>query len=480
MSRSFLTEPATPSLYGWSGSGARWVTYLREVSDPRSDRYGQSMVVASHTSEDDAMADAFARDLAENDMHAGLASAWARQYASLDLSDIEHGESMLASHELDDFWYSYEPDEVADSITAEQLSRRAAGSTNREPVKYSDPLPYSPAAMPGLLDEAFRGRWSREEHTAAVDHPLIKRAQAGDSDALLELAAEYAGILQKHGIRAANYLRSYLTDDEVKAVVWEVFTEAVMSFDLENATPEQTLRMTGLNKRFAPVLRQAAAENSVPTHISGQRLGEETQSREKVTPPRVERMRKEDVKPTPNIGVLLDEMGETVSICGMTFTREQIQMASEEAHRERVAYARFGTISTGSRIDWDLGDYPRFNNNVGQWTRRLTVVENDKDAESDQVVETVSGTIAAHTIVHDPSGEARVTQRWQRDFLRGLMSNLNERQVDVVSAVFGLDRDPLTQEQYAEEHGVSQQAVSKSLRAALDAMRKAATTKEEA
>ena len=51
------------------------------------------------------------------------------------------------------------------------------------------------------------------------------------------------------------------------------------------------------------------------------------------------------------------------------------------------------------------------------------------------------------------------------------MAALSDRQRDVVAAVFGIDRDAITQYDYAAENGITQQAVSKSLLNALEIMR---------
>lgn len=384
---------------------------------------------------------------------------------------------------IDEFWHA---DEVWDALSDEQLGRRTQPMLARWEREYearpdSGLFPYSPAAMPGLLDAVFSdhgGYTNVTDFPVEHEHNLIREiTEDSSSEALLALAKLYSGALSSALRDARKVHSSRLNDDELKRAVLTGFVDHIFAFDLSVPTARLMSSNGGLLlRRILPQVRQDAVDASLPVQVAGQRVSESAAG---AKPSTTERVRAEDVKRIPNIGVLLAEMGDAVMLCGMVFTRAQVQMASDMAHLDRVQYARFGRIEPGSLHDWAYGDLPR--DPVAFAMNRLSLVEDDRGSEyqSLQGVD-FEFTVPLHLLSYDPVGEARMVTRAQRERIERLMSALTDRQADVVCSLFGIGRDPMTQEEYAEHYGISQQAVSKSLLGALGAMRKAESTTKEA
>ena len=377
------------------------------------------------------------------------------------------GEFLVRSAMVAQEDFEYEPDEVFDAMSAEQLARNITPMLTDEERAVrdsprSDKINFTPSAMPSALLLALSSGQGPGEYSECTERDLIAQVQSeSSSTAILELIARYADILRS---AIQNSSRIHSTRVEVDIVQREIlmaFTEAILEFDL--TLPAEATLFGGpgarpLAFRFAPAVRQAVANETLPVQINGRTVSGALQATKQKS---TERVPASQVRRKPNIGVLLEYMLESIEISGEVFTRSQIESASEAAHSDRVAYARFGRIEVGSIYDWAFGDLPA--SNVVPLLNRLSLVEDDTARSADQ--------ISTVTLWHDPVGEARLTTRLQRDQVVGLMAALSDRQRDVVAAVFGIDRDAITQYDYAAENGITQQAVSKSLLNALEIMR---------
>lgn len=461
--RSSNYLPPSSSTHGWSGAGDKWISYVRTKPGTPVEVKGR------FESEAEAEADAYRLDAETNASVTALRSAWIAEHARLDLSDVDLGEFMVPSADLDTDEYAYEADEVFDGVSLETLSRRSTPMLNRDertkrdarPV--SEPMSYSPAAMPDMLDFALANGVADRDRDR--ERELVAEVQDGASSvAFLELVSMYSNHIndainngvKTHGARADV--------DSLKRAALIAFTEHVMKFDLSRG-PEASLYggpgVTPIAYIFAPAVRQAVADETLPVTVNGRTVSEALAPAKAA---KTERMRAEDVKRVPNIGVLLDEMGDTVWLAGFEFTRSQVELASEIAHMERVAYARFGRIETGSVYDWAFGDLPN-DTHITAMLNRATFIE---DVEGEEVPR---GFASLSLLDIDPAADARMTTRVQRDRIERMMSVLTERQRETVEALFGLGgMEPMTQSEYAAATGVDQSTVSRTLNHALDAM----------
>jgi hypothetical protein len=272
----------------------------------------------------------------------------------------------------------------------------------------------------------------------------------------------YSGVLasQLRDARRDHFNR--VSDDDLRRAVLFAFFLAVVEFDLDS--PESASLFGGegsrpLLFRFPPAVRQEVTDATMPVQFDGRRVTDAFQ--------RVVRTEPRDisgVKPSVNIGVLLDSMGETVELCGMVFTREQITDASVEADAQRVDFLKYDRFGPGEIYDWAFGDLPK--NDIERMMNRITIVEADRVDAADNDLD--AGYVASHLVDHDPLGDARADALFNRDRVELILRRMSDSQVELLSALFGLDDDaPMTQEEYAAAKGVSQQAVSKALLSAL-------------
>ena len=421
--RSGDLTPAVSSMYGWSGAGERWVTYLRTDSGPLD-------VVGSHACESDAMADAFARDYATNTAHTGLASVWAAQHASLNLSDRMSDPYMRRSADLSDEEYDYSPDEVFDSVLLDQLTARVSyipGSYT--PGEYGDSLPYSPGSMPDRLAVAFRSQ--NVERTAEEEHEWIRQAQAGDNDAFVRLLSAYSPHLRRRRDRLV--VTAGVPIGHAEYTVLAGFTDAVMLFDTAKAagTSGRLAGGPGASRPLDLIINDAewdARVEELPVQVSPRSLRE--------------------------FFALLDEANAD----GSKPTETALRGSSRLSEQDVASLLRWHMVSR--LVESDDGD--------------------ESDSDSVSIGDVDWATVALHTAV-PVEQQVRLVQAEAKNAVFTALAALSDVQRVTVIMRFGLDgEEPMSQERVAAVRGISQQAVADAERVALGKMRTALPTKEEA
>jgi hypothetical protein len=204
--------------------------------------------------------------------------------------------------------------------------------------------------------------------------------------------------------------------------------------------------------RLELAARQAAADAGLSVSIDGRHLsGDPNVSRKKWVGP-------SEAAPCDNVGVLLESMLDSVTICGMVFSREQIELASEIATEERAAYVTRGYKPVGSQMWWSFGDAYEV---VESWAQTLSIlqVQDDDDAPS--------WAVAEHALEDRYLADSFDRLEMERH-ADSLLSRLSDGQRAAVEAVI---MQGVTFEQYAAEIGVSKQAVHERVHRALGVMR---------
>ena len=265
--------PAEAGKYGYVG-GVRggFLVFKREVVDQSSPRFGQSEVVGWFASE--AEASSAIADL-DPVTAADMASTWVPFVANVEGYEFSFDNEVQT---LDDEWYGYVADEVFDGVTAEQLAAREnpAGHT---PAPYGERLPYSPGAMPALLEAAFsRSGWVRPaDRDLERERGLVAAAQAGDSLAFGLLVESYsAAFISALSSAKKKYRGLGVRTDDLKSALLGVFFMQVRQFDVDAAPASESL-LGGRSTRnlmfaFARAARQAAADSTLPVSLDGREL----------------------------------------------------------------------------------------------------------------------------------------------------------------------------------------------------------------